>query len=333
MKYIALIIITLFMLCSCEESTNTSPKKKFAMISSIGGFDDNGFNMLGKKGLMNLAEKYDIEIVFRESKSTSEIESNIDEFAKGSTDFIFALGYDMAPAISKLSPFYFNKYFSIIDYKFTDVFKNVSSASFKVEEACYPLGYLAAYFANSKTPDIAKVAFIGGQEAESILDFLNGFQKGIEYYNISNTPVTLITQYVGSYVDSAKAYQMTVELISQGVTVFFPPSGVSGRGCFQAVKEANLFAIGYDNDCYVSLPEYKNIFLSSCIKRIDNAVYEIGEYFIKNNVNKPENYLGNLINEGVVVAPYHDFDTKIPESVKSTILYMIDDIKSGRIIL
>ncbi len=333
MRYIACLFVGLLMLAACDDPTGTSPKMKIAMLSSTNGFDDLGFNMLAKLGLSRISENYDVDVEFKECLSAANFKNYIMDLAKGDANLIFGLGYDMAPAIELVSQSYFQKAYGLVDFKFENEYNNVVCATFKVEQACYPLGYLAAYYSRLVNVSSPKVAFIGGEKSPNISAFLNGFSLGLSRYNqfLSGNNVGLIVEYVDSYNDSAKAYQITKELIATGVNVFFPVAGISGRGCFRAVKEANLYAIGFDTDCYLTFPEYKAFLLSSCIKRIDNAVYSIAEYFIKNKRIMDTEYIGTLNNDGVGIAPYHDFDSRIHDTIKTQILTIIDDIKSRRI--
>lgn len=331
MKYILFSILLIFVFSACEESNTPSEKKKITMLSSTNGFDDNTFNSLAKSGLLKLKESYDVDLEFVESLTTDDFEPNLINAAKSNSNLIFALGYDFAAPLQNTAKLYFEKMFSIIDYKLENEFSNVTCASFKVEEACMPLGYLAAYFAYINNPNDTKIAFLGGVNNANINQFLTGFKKGVEYWNKTHDSVTLVVDYIGSYNDSTKAYQMTKQLINSGVNVVFPPAGISGMGCFQAVFESNVYAIGYDYDCYLSNPKYKSIFLSSCLKRLDNAVFAIGEYYLKNGVKYDGNYEGNLNNQGVAIAPYHDYESRIHDSIKVNINDIISHIKSGRI--
>ena len=77
---------------------------------------------------------------------------------------------------------------------------------------------------------------------------------------------------------------------------------------------AGKYAIGVDSDQALSLPEYAPAIITSSQKVIDVAVLDL----IKKNAGGDlggENYVGTLANDGVALAPYHDFDSKIsPET-------------------
>ncbi|MCL7660610.1 hypothetical protein M8360_35120, partial [Klebsiella pneumoniae] len=64
--------------------------------------------------------------------------------------------------------------------------------------------------------------------------------------------------------------------------------------------------------------EYGDIMLTSVVKQIANAVEDtVKEGTEDKFTNEP--YVGTLENEGVGIAPYHDFEDKVPEDVKKEV--------------
>ncbi len=76
--------------------------------------------------------------------------------------------------------------------------------------------------------------------------------------------------------------------------------------------------IGVDTDQYVTASEYADVTLTSIIKRIDNAVKESVKE-VADGTFKGGVYVGTLANEGVGLAPFHDFDSAVPAALKSGI--------------
>jgi basic membrane protein A len=88
--------------------------------------------------------------------------------------------------------------------------------------------------------------------------------------------------------------------------------------------------IWVDVDGCVSAPQYCSLFLTSVDKNIATAV-ETAMKDVKNNSFKGGLYTGTLQNGGVGLAPYHQFDSKIPASLKSQITQLKQDIISGKV--
>ena len=329
-SFLLLSIVSL-MAIACESVNNTEPKKTFTIIADESGFDDMSFNYSGKLGMQRLAEQYDINVIYRTIGVDGTV-SDVLSQAAANSDLTICLGYTFADALDSVANAFPSKLFSIIDYNFRDRKHNINSSTFDVKQATYPLGYLAA--AISKDLDSAKsaVGFIGGDMSEEINQFLVGFRAGIRRYDSTNNMNTdLQIEYVNSFSDSAKCYQIAKSMIANGAKVIFPPAGKSGLGAFAAAKEFGVYAIGYDVDCAVVLPDFADVIISSCLKRIDNAVFAVGDYYLKNRIIQPAPYFGTLKNEGVAIAPFHRFDAFVPASTRNAIDTIIQSIKSKAI--
>lgn len=314
-----LLLFFTIIFIGCESINNSDPKKTLTIIADESGFDDMSFNYSAKLGMQKLAEQYDINVVYK----TIGIDGSMNQVlthAATNSDLTFCLGYTFADVLDSLAYGFPSKLFSIIDYNFQYKRANINSSRFDVKQATYPLGYLAASMLQDMDSAKSAIGFIGGDMSEEINQFLIGFRSGIERYDSTNQVNTnLLIEYVNSFSDSAKCYQIAKNMIANGAKIIFPPAGKSGLGAFAAAKEFGAYAIGYDVDCAAILPVFKDVIISSCLKRIDNAVFAVGEYYLKNGIIQPAPYFGTLKNEGVGIAPFYSFDSKIPASTKSAI--------------
>jgi basic membrane protein A len=80
--------------------------------------------------------------------------------------------------------------------------------------------------------------------------------------------------------------------------------------------------IGVDVDQYISVPGNEDIMLSSVLKRMDNAVFDAIETAmgLDGSTAWPETlYVGTLANEGVGMAPFHDFEDAVSQELKDEI--------------
>jgi basic membrane protein A len=107
-------------------------------------------------------------------------------------------------------------------------------------------------------------------------------------------------------------------MIGQGCDVIFGVGGNTGNGGLLAAKENNLMAIGVDVDQYNTYPEVQSALLSSAMKNVDVAVYEYLKT-VKGGTVKAGAVTANLTNKGVGLSPFHDWDSKIPQTVKDKI--------------
>jgi len=88
--------------------------------------------------------------------------------------------------------------------------------------------------------------------------------------------------------------------------------------------------IWVDTDGCVSAQQYCSLFLTSIMKNMDVAV----EGAVKDSLNgsfKGGVYSGTLQNGGVGIAPFHDFQSQIPQSLQDQLNTIKQGIEDGSI--
>ncbi|MGH3357273.1 MAG: BMP family lipoprotein, partial [Nocardioidaceae bacterium] len=138
--------------------------------------------------------------------------------------------------------------------------------------------------------------------------------------------------FTQDFENKSKGQSTAQTLIGQGADVIFPVAGPAGLGGLQAAQDSGgeVNAIWVDTDGCVSAPEYCDVIMSSVAKGMDVAV----EDAIADSVHKKfdnETYVGTLENGGTDLAPYHEFDSEIPQELKDQIDQVREDIISGEI--
>ena len=173
-----------------------------------------------------------------------------------------------------------------------------------------------------------------------VADFMVGFQEGMEYYNTKHTATvkllgrnnkTKTGLFTGDFSDQDKGKQNAQNLLDEGADVIMPVAGRVGLGAFAAVKAAgNAMAIGVDQDQFISAPEYQAILLTSVQKHLElsvqSAAKAVGDGSFKGGV-----HVANISSGEIGIAPFHNFDAKVPQSVKDELKQISADIVSGAI--
>ena len=145
------------------------------------------------------------------------------------------------------------------------------------------------------------------------------------YINIQTTD-----QNVPSFDDSTQGKETALRLIGKGCDVVFGVGGDAVNGALLAARENNLPAIGADVDQYNTYPEVQSALISSAMKNVDVAVYNYLKTVADGSV-KAGISTATLQNGGVGLAPFHDWDSKIPADLKAQIQKASDGIKDGSI--
>jgi basic membrane protein A len=312
------------------------PKLKTAMVTDIGGLGDKSFNDLSYEGLKKAQSDLGVDIKVLESKEIADYETNITQLANAGYSPIFAVGFLMTDTVSKLSTQFPDANFGGVDEFFQPAPKNVVGLTFKEQEGCYLAGVVAAMATTDKTidpriNDKKVVGFVGGMDVPLIKKFEAGFRAGVKSVDPS---IEVVSLYAGSFNDQAKGKELGLSEINKGADVVFAAAGATGEGTFKACQESKkaLF-IGVDADQYNTIKNSGDTILTSVVKRVDTAVYET----VKDAVDGK--FPGGTIKEfglkegGMALAPFHDFDSKVPQKIKDAVEKAKTDIVNGTIVV
>jgi len=316
-------------------------KLKVGLVTDTGGVNDKSFNQSAWEGVQKAAKEFGWDAKFIESKQPTDYDKNIDSFATEKYDVIVTVGFLMGDSTAAKAKQYPNIKFAIIDNAYFPTkdsaacpdtakdcyadggLKNVTSLMFQEDEVGFLAGVLAAGM--SKTGTICSVS---GMEIPPVVRFVVGYQAGAKWYKPATQALNV---YIPSFVDPAKGKETGVSMIGQGCDVIFGVGGNTGNGGLLAAKEANLMAIGVDVDQYNTYAEVKSALISSAMKNVDVAVYNYLKT-VSTKTSAAGMFTANIKNGGIGLAPYHDWDSKIPADVKAKVTEAMKGLKEGTIV-
>jgi basic membrane protein A len=310
------------------------------MVSDTGGIDDRSFNAAAWAGMQAAkAANGSISVKFSQSTSPSDYTPIINTFVSQKCNIIVTLGFamgDATKAAAKANP---SQKFAIVDNVTPGA--NVNSLVFNTVQDAFLGGYLAAGM--TKT---GKVATFGGQEFPTVTIYMDGFYDGVQYYNQKhgkNVQVlgwnekTQKGSFTGDFTNQTKGQTLTQTFISEGADIIFPVAGNVGLGAAKAVQQADAAAGSQkvnmewvDLDGCVSAATYCKYFITSVLKGETLAV-KTAVLAAAGGTFKGGNYIGTLANGGVSLAPFHDFDSQVPASLKSELQQINKGIQDGSI--
>ncbi len=339
---IALLLVASMALAACGgAAVPGGGKLKVGLVTDVGGVNDKSFNQSAWAGAQKGATEFGYDVKFIESKQPTDYEKNIDQFATEKYDVIITVGFLMGDATAIKAKQYPNIKFAIIDNAYFPTkgvaycddtkkdcyddggLKNVTSLMFQEDQVGYLAGVLAAGMTKSGV-----VCSVSGMEIPPVVRFIVGYQNGAKWMKPDiKTPLNV---YIPSFTDPAKGKETGQSMIGQGCDVVFGVGGNTGNGGLLAAKEKGLMAIGVDVDQYNTYPEVKDALISSAAKNVDAAVYNYLKT-VKDGTVKAGVMTANLANGGVGLAPYHDWDSKIPQAVKDKVKEAADGLKSGKL--
>jgi len=325
--FLVLLVFVLLFTISCDKEVN-SPQKKIRVAMLVEGitFDDMAFLQSCKTGLEQAKMDFDLECEYDIDTSTNRYQERLECFGDLNFDLIVAVGYMWNDAVVEVAKNYPGTGFIMVDAELSEPQPNTVSILFDVDEAAYPLGFLSAWWAFSQDAENPAVGFVGALEIPQIRQFVEPYLNGVKRYNQNyGISVDSYGGYAATFIDSDLGGQIADSLISLGAEVIYGVGGLTGNGALLKAKERGKQGIGVDVDQYISFPEVSDILLSSAMKGLDHAIYAVVESYVKNNFNGGGVYTGSLANQGIDLAPYHDYESQIPDSVKLE----IENIKTG----
>ncbi len=242
----------------------TTPSICIVVAGTLG---DRSFYDSAKEGIDRLATEYGTVTNVIECKEDASLYESALFDAAESYDIVAAVGWQFWDALATpdgvVSAFPDVK-FLFIDNGLDGVGDNLMSIIYTQNEGSFLVGYIAAKL--SKT---GKIGAVGGDNSDTINDFLVGYEAGAKY---ANPDVTVETQYALSFEDPAKGKECALALYSGGCDIVYQVAGKTGEGVFEAAAQTGNLAIGVDGDQKYINPD---VIICSMVKRVGDSIYDV----------------------------------------------------------
>jgi len=319
---ISILMVLSTVVAGCGAPPATPPAEecalKVGMVSDIGGIDDASFNENSWKGLEDAQAQLGVCSQFIESQAQADYEKNITEFAEQDYDLIITVGYLLGDATAKMAAQYPDIKFGIVDYAYDPGIPNVVGIVFATDGAAFLTGYLGSYWAATQDAEDPQLGYVAGMQIPTVEIFVAGHEAAVAYYNEQHDAnVQIKGTYVGDFEAPDEGKIQGLSLIDEGADVIYGIGGKTGNGGITAAKERGKWAVGVDVDQYNTLPNEKDILITSTIKRLDNAVFGVVQSVLDGTFAGGGVYVGTLANGGVDMASFHDFEGQIPAEIVS----------------
>jgi basic membrane protein A len=314
-----------------------APKVKICQVTDSGGIDDKSFNATAWKGVQESIAQLGVDGKYLESKEVADYEKNLNAFIEEKCDLIVTVGFLLGDATKAAAEANTDVKFSIVDFAYDPAIPNVVGQVFATDEAAFLAGYLAAGM--TKT---GKVGTFGGLPIPTVTIFMDGFVRGVKYHNqVKGTAVEVLGYdlvdankglFTNSFDDQTKGKEFGITLMDEGADIIMPVAGPVGLGTAAAVKErGNAWIIGVDSDWFLTAPDYADIELTSVLKGMDATTMQVAKSVVDGAYKGGTNVVGNLANNGVGLAPYHNLDSQVSAELKAEIEQLKKDIIDGKI--
>ncbi len=262
--------------CGSSSTSDSGKNKGVGMAFDVGGRGDHSFNDSAARGMDKADTEFKTghkELTASNGETESDREQRLDSLAAAGYNPVVAVGFTYGDAVTKIAKKYPKTTFGLVDSVVDQ--PNVDSMTFATEQSSYLAGVAAALKSKS-----GKVGFIGGVHNALIGTFQAGFDQGAKATkpSIQVTDQYLYETDTKGFNDPTSAQGKAQGMLDKGIDVIYSAAGLSGDGSIQAVAgKPGAWAIGVDSDQYndPALAKYKNSILTSAIKNVDVAVYDL----------------------------------------------------------
>jgi basic membrane protein A len=335
-------VMVVFVLSACGMSTPAATEAAtggcalhIGYVTDVGRIDDKSFNQASWQGIQNAAKDLGLSedcYSYIETKDTADYMTNIESFAKEDYDIIVTSGFLITDTTRKAGETYPNiKFVGTDQGQDTDfdgkdnVIPNVVGIVFHEDQS----GFLAGALAGLMTKSNVVAGVYGTNTVPPVVRFRIGYEAGAKYVN---PDITVLGAYHPgtadvAFYDPTWGGETAKTMIDQKADVFFGAGGDTGKGALIAACNAGLPVIGVDLDQYETVAEVKACIMSSAMKDLTTSVHDKVLEAAGKGTWTPGTFYGP-----VFLAPFHEWEDKIPADVKTKLTEIADKIKSGEIV-
>ncbi|MBQ6820420.1 MAG: BMP family ABC transporter substrate-binding protein [Clostridium sp.] len=348
-KVIALVLSALMVtgLVGCGSTSEKAESKlKVGMVTDSGTIDDKSFNQGSWEGILKADDELGIESNYLKPAGTTEADymKEIGNLYDTGYKFVVTPGFKFETAVYSAQQKYNDAKFVIIDGApnngksgdeyVSEIAENTVSVYFAEEQS----GFIAGVAASVELKE-GDLGFIGGMEIPSVQRFNWGFQQGIKYANENlGTNMSIKSEnvvYQGSFDNVSAGQQLAATMYDNGVKAIFVAAGGVGVGSINEAKARvaagkEAWIIGVDVDQYEDgvYEDGKSIVLTSAIKKIDTATFDIIKSELEGNFPGGQTLTFDVQNDGVGIP---ENNPNLSEETISKVNEVYNLLKTGEI--
>lgn len=325
---VSLLVILSLLISACGATTASggTKVKKIGFSTDVGRIDDKSFNQSAWEAVQQVGKDLKAEVKYVVTTDAKDYLKNIQQFVDNGYDVVVTSGFAYGEATIEAAKKWPNVKFVGTDQFQADVLPNLVGVIFDEDKSGFLAGALAASMTKSKVIG----AVLGTDVVPPVVKFGKGFENGAKY--IDPTVKVVMAYHPGGlakgFIDPDWGASTAKAMIDQQkADVIFGAGGLTGNGAllYCAKPEVNVMAIGVDTDQYLTLEGAQKVLISSAMKLIGPGVIDA----IK-SINAGTWKGGNQPGP-VGLAPYHDWDSKIPQAVKDKIKQIDKGLQDGTI--
>ncbi|WP_085905944.1 BMP family protein [Kiloniella majae] len=272
------------------------------------------------EALVAAKEAGEIEYVFSEKVANTDYVRVLREYSESKVDLIVGEAFGISREARKVADDYKD-----VAYLMGDPFKphgdNFSVFDNYIHEPCYLMGILAGSMSKS-----GKIGMVGGYPIGEVNRLFHAFMAGALSVN---PDAQFKVNFIGSWYDPPKAKEAAFAQIEAGVDVLY----AERAGVVDAARDKGILAFGNVNDMNKE-ENGKDVVVTSALWHMESAIgHAISQ--VKAGTYSAADYKEWTMMQkgGASLAPYYEFDDKIPADAKAKVEQVKADILSGKFVV
>ncbi len=272
------------------------------------------------KGLLKAQAAGDIDYVYSGKVANTDYIRVLREYAESGVKLIVGEAFGISREAHKVAKDYPNVAFLMGD-SFGPVKNNFAVFDNYIHEPCYLMGIIAGSM--TKT---GKIGMVGGYPIGEVNRLFNAFMTGARSVN---PMVEFKVSFIGSWYDPPKAKEFAFAQVEAGGDVLY----AERAGVVDAARQQGIIAFGNVNDMNKE-ENGKDVVVTSAMWHMEAAIAHAIER-VKKGDFKAEDYREwtMMAKGGASLAPYYEFDAKIPVEVKTKVELAKSHILAGTLIV
>ena len=301
------------------------PPMRIGLVTDVGRVNDRSFNQSAWDGVQQAAKALGLtenDIKYIETQDTEDYADNMQQFIDAGYKTIVTVGFALGDATTIAAKENPNIQFIGVDQFQSETLPNLTGLVFHEDHSGYLAGALAAYMTKSGT--IAAV--LGTDLVPPSVAFNEDYIAGAKA--VKPDIKVISTYHPGeisqAFVDPEWGAATAKRSIDQGADVVFGAGGMTGNGALQEVAtHPGLFCIGVDSDQWEMVPAAHPCLVSSAMKLITPGVVDIV------SLAAAGKFAGGNYYGAAGLAPFHDFESKVPQEVKDALAKIEAGLKAA----
>src|SRR5215467_10061259 len=312
-------------------SSSCSKTWKVGLVTDVGKLSDKSFNANSWQGVLDAQADSSLCVQGKaiESNSSEDYQKNLRLLGDGGYDAVVAVGFNLGADAQTFAKAYSKVKVIMVDSAPDNgAPSNVTGLLFREDQAGFLAGAVAGLYTKSNT-----VAGVYGLDIPPVHRYRVGFENGAKYVNPKVTSLGVYQTACScpkDFNDPDWGKARGLEFAGRSADVIFGAGGNTGNGALLAALQKNVACVGVDVDQFASYPEADPCLITSAEKHLALAVKTAITQVVKGQF-KSGIQTFDASTDGVGVAPYHNFDSKLTADQKAKIDTIAKGLKDGSI--